>query len=352
MAPTRPLAPGRLPNMQPAPASPAAAAQPAGHAKEVQEPGISGAPGSAQAAPSLLEGLQRPTMASPDLQAFRARILKEWTADLTVDGWRKWHTPIARATAEVSQLIVPAGDIKPGMRVLDLASGSGEPAFTLAHAVGPAGHVVASDLGQGMLGIAEAQAAQHGVKNMTFKQANMEALPFPDNSFDRVTCRWGLMFVPDHVQALREIDRVLKPGGKVVIVAWGPLMQPFFAGPRALKKLGLLPTPPVGAHTPFKFSEPGTLTTAMSQAGLRGIKESAEQSGFNWPGTPETFFQWFYDIAAPFRPLFDSLDPKTFEAVTQEIYAIARPHVDGDMLRLGAQVVVGVADCSKPPDAP
>ena len=152
---------------------------------------------------------------------------EEWTDPSVVDGWRRWHQPLTEWLAPITQKMVDEGEIRSGMRVLDLASGSGDPAITLARTVGPAGHVVATDFNPGMLSVAQANAEAAGIENIVFEEADAHALRFDNDSFDRVTSRFGIMYFGDHIQALREMRRVLKPGGRVVLIANGPMQQPF-----------------------------------------------------------------------------------------------------------------------------
>ncbi len=97
-----------------------------------------------------------------------------------------------------------------GMQVLDLASGTGEPAITLASRIGPEGHVIALDLSPELLQIAEERAGERDLTNLTTRQADANNLPFPDQSFDLVTSRFGVMFLGE--DALREACRVLRRG--------------------------------------------------------------------------------------------------------------------------------------------
>src|SRR5690606_2241998 len=99
--------------------------------------------------------------------------------------------------------LIEAAQVRSGARVLDLASGAGEPAIPIARAVGPSGEVVATDLVPEMLKGARRRAAEEGLANIRFEQADMEALPFADESFDAVTCRIGLMYAPDPLRALK-----------------------------------------------------------------------------------------------------------------------------------------------------
>ena len=210
-----------------------------------------------------------------DTARFKEQIRAEWTEEATVVAWRRWHPQLAIAGRGATGAIVEAARVKPGMRVLDLASGTGEPALTLARAVGPAGHVTATDLGPGMLKAAEENAKQAGLTNLTFREADAHQLPFPDESFDRVTCRFGVYYFADVGQALREIRRVLRPGGLAALTALGPLernplslsfLEPF------LKRV-VVPPPPPGAPHPFKFAEQGSLARELERAGFRQVEE-------------------------------------------------------------------------------
>ena len=109
----------------------------------------------------------------------------------------------------MTDAIVQACGAGPGTRALDVACGSGEPTLALAQAVLPGGTVVASDLVPDYLEAVLKSAADLGLTNVSVQQADAENLPFPDESFDAVTCRLGVMFMADAEQALREMRRVL-----------------------------------------------------------------------------------------------------------------------------------------------
>jgi cyclopropane fatty-acyl-phospholipid synthase-like methyltransferase len=97
-------------------------------------------------------------MSAPDsakIQIFRERLQQEWTGDKTVAAWRKWHAQIAAFTHGATEAILESAHLRPGMRVLDLASGVGDPALSIASEVAPIGRVTATDLGPGMISLAE-----------------------------------------------------------------------------------------------------------------------------------------------------------------------------------------------------
>src|SRR5580704_6331245 len=150
-------------------------------------------------------------MSAPDpakIQKFREHLHQEWTGDRTVAAWRKWHAQIAAFTRGATDAILEAAQLRSGMRVL-----------ALAREVAPSGQVTATDLGPGMISLAEELARKKSITNIEFHEASAESLPFADKSYDVLTCRFGVMFFPDLPKALRECYRVLKPGGRAAFVA-------------------------------------------------------------------------------------------------------------------------------------
>src|SRR5260370_28520673 len=217
---------------------------------------------------------------SPDpakIQKFREVLHQEWTGDRTVAAWRKWHAQIAAFTRGATEGILEGANLRPGMRVLDLASGVGDPALSIAEEVGPSGRVTATDLGPGMMSLAEELARNKGLTNIEFREASAEALPFPSESYDVLTCRFGIMFFPDLPKALRECLRVLKPGGRAAFVAWGKKKQPFFTTTAGIVlKHVPVPPPPPGPDGPslVMVGAPDRLRRALEAAGLRNVREA------------------------------------------------------------------------------
>src|SRR5919199_3906438 len=132
-------------------------------------------------------------------------------------------------------------------------SQAGEPAFSLAHAVGTTGRVVATDVSVGMLELIDEGARAQRLDNLTTRMANAEALPFEDAVFDRLTCRQGIMHVPDADRALREARRVLKTGGRAAFLVWGPPTgQTMMIHQAVLARHIEIPRPAPDAPGPFR----------------------------------------------------------------------------------------------------
>ena len=138
--------------------------------------------------------------------------------DLAVEQYAQhWHALLAGVQAELLALAAPL----PGEQVLDVACGTGIVSLGMAAAVGPTGRVLGVDLSERMVLSATARAQEAGVVHAQFERMNAEALSLPEASFDLVTCGLGLMYLPDADAALREMQRVLRPGGRVMLAVWG-----------------------------------------------------------------------------------------------------------------------------------
>jgi SAM-dependent methyltransferase len=278
---------------------------------------------------------------SPQAQ-YRQLVQEEWTEDSTVVGWEKWHGKMSIQLQAMTNLLLEAARVRSGLRVLDLASGTGQPALDLARAVGPTGHVTATDLSPAMLAIAERNAREAGLGNIAFRQADAEALPFPNESFDVVTSRLGAMYFVDFQRALGEIRRVLKPNGQVAFAVWGPGDQGTYIGGMVGPFLQRVPLPqfPPDAPTPFRFAAPGALGGDLGRAGFQRVDERTLVIPAPWLGTPEEYWQQFYDVAVPMRPLFASLPSDEFSKARAEAVDLLRAQYDGTTVRATVATVI------------
>jgi SAM-dependent methyltransferase len=279
--------------------------------------------------------------ASADVERFKREIYDEWQSPAIVAANRKWDVVERAWGSKATELIVERAQLTPGMTVLDLAGGHGEPALALAEAVGPTGHVTATDQGMALLTLAEEEAQHRGLDNMTFRAADAHALPFPDGTFDRVTSRLGVMYFVELARALGECRRVLKPGGRVTFMAWGSPEQPFIGilvG--TLFKYITPPEPEPGAPDPFCFAEPGSLSAALREAGFREIEEEEAIVPTPFPGTTRQYWDWFWEMVPPLQPLLAALPPDQLESVIAETVSALSAYDDGTHVTLPIRVVV------------
>ncbi len=140
-------------------------------------------------------------------------------------GWDKaapfYDSAWQRQLKSAQEQMLNTASLQPGEQVLDVACGTGLVTLPAAEAVGSGGGITGTDISEGMIENARILATNNGTKNAVFHRMDAEALDFPDNTFDVVLCALGLMYVPDPLQALREMHRVLNPGGRAVVLVWG-----------------------------------------------------------------------------------------------------------------------------------
>lgn len=212
------------------------------------------------------------------MQIWTEEMAQHWRThyDGAATAWGKWADPLAEQQEKINLGLLAAAGVKPGAAVLDLASGAGEPAMTASRLVGAEGQVTATDISAPMLAVLAERAARHGLAQMHCRQADMEALPFADASFDAVTCRYGLMYARDPARALAEAARVVRPGGRIAFMVWGPEQNNslVFAGIRAADAHLGHPMAQADFLVPTRFAEPGVIAALMTSAGIAEARES------------------------------------------------------------------------------
>ncbi|HTI66270.1 MAG TPA: methyltransferase domain-containing protein [Caulobacteraceae bacterium] len=155
--------------------------------------------------------------------------------------------------------------------LLETAAGTGRVTRALAEAVGPRATIVATDLNEPML----ARAAQIvTAKNVQWRQADAQALPFDRDGFEAIVCQFGVMFFPDKPAAFAEARRVLKPGGRFVFNVWDKIEANELALVVHETVASLFPDDPPGflARTPYGFHDLGPIRAALTRAGFGAVE--------------------------------------------------------------------------------
>jgi ubiquinone/menaquinone biosynthesis C-methylase UbiE len=244
----------------------------------------------------------------------------------------------------LTELIVREARVEPNMRVLDVACGTGEPAISISTLLEGTGEVVATDVSAEPLKIGEGRARSRGLTNIRCEKADVHALPFDDASFDRVTSRLGLMFFADLPKALREIRRVLKPGGRFTSVAWGSMQQPYFETTigTILKVCPELQLPESG-QAMFKFGKVGALTQALREAGFMTAQDELRDVDWTWPETPEDVWQYFQAVTVPFSALFKSVPENRRNEIDSAVLESMRRYEKNGEIRFGGKFILATA---------
>ena len=205
--------------------------------------------------------------------------MQQQERDVVALAWKKWWGVFERGAQAVSDRLVELADAQPGHRVLDVATGVGEPAVTSARTIGPNGYVAATDQSPSMLAVAQERFAELGLRNVELVHVDSEAISFPLQSFDAAVCRWGLMFLPDLAEALHRIRQVLKPGAKFATSVWAPAEKNVFISlPMDLARETLQPPPtPLPQDAPNLFKLGGTWSHRI-RLWERWLQERAKRS--------------------------------------------------------------------------
>lgn len=245
---------------------------------------------------------------------------------------------------DMTLALVAAAQVRPGMRVLDLACGTGEPAISLAAALAGNGELIGIDISPAPLKIAEERAAQRGLSNTSFQQADAHHLPFADNSFDCITSRLGVMFFSDLPRALSEMRRVLRPGGRAILLVWGPMDQPYFQTTIGTI-LRILPAAivPESGRKMFALGNKGVLSQGLRHTGFSQVREELVTVPWTWMGTPEEVWEYFQDVAVPFASFLQSIPADQRPEIDAAVLKAISQYYDGTSIKFTATVNIAIA---------
>lgn len=256
------------------------------------------------AAETLVPNPQRPTTGTPDLRAVKARQQAAWSSgDYAVVG---------TTLQIVGEELCEALDVRAGHRVLDVAAGNGNVALAAARR---GCDVVATDYVPALLERARARAAADGL-TMELREADAEALPFDDASFDAVVSTFGVMFTPDQPRAAVEMLRVCRPGGRIGLANWTP---DGFIG-QVFKTVGRHVPPPAGVASPALW---GTRTrlSELFEAQAASIASAQRHFVFRYRSPThwlDVFRRWY----GPVLKAFAALEPAAQGALERDLLAL------------------------------
>lgn len=203
------------------------------------------------------------------------------------------------AMQPVTDRLIEVLELKGNEHVLDVASGTGEPGLTLSTLL-PKGRVTGTDLSEKMVAIANGNAHQRGTKNYRSQVGDASNMPFEDNYFDHVICRFGIIYFPNIEDSLNEMSRVLKPGGKLVVTVWtGPENNSCFTlmGTPVMEKLEL-PKPHPNAPGIFRFAQPDITSHLLLKTDLIDVNESIIRGNLIFD-TAQHYWNMTSDVSGP-----------------------------------------------------
>ncbi|TAL67223.1 MAG: methyltransferase domain-containing protein [Bacteroidetes bacterium] len=256
-------------------------------------------------------------------------------------GWKKWDDLAMEFMKPVGDEIIRLLEPKNGNMVLDVASGTGEPGLTIASML-TEGKVIISDLAEDMLEIARENAVKRGLKNIETHSCDVCELPFPDNTFDAISCRFGFMFFPDMEIAAKEMLRVLKPGKRITTSVWNVPEKNFWitATMDTINNNMELPAPPPDSPGIFRCAKEGLLPDLLKQAGLKNVSQKEIPGKLNCK-TTDVYWNFITEVAAPVVAALGKADEATLGKIKKELFdAVNKRYPDGDVVIDSSALVI------------
>jgi SAM-dependent methyltransferase len=258
---------------------------------------------------------------------------------------RRYDEMESRLTAPVSERMLDLAHLRPGMRVLDVASGMGEPSLRAAQRVGPSGFVLGTDSSEGMLEAAREKAHAQALTNIEFRVADAETLDVPEQSFDVATVRWALMYMRQPERVLEQLWRALRPSGLLVCACWGAAEQVEYASLPRGSMARFRPLPPADPEAPglSRFSDPERLRPLLTRTGFTlehaesmhvPVMEAEDGAGV---------VRWIRELGGPVAKLAQELPPEELRAWEEEVARECEPYRTGGKVLLGGVTWLFVA---------
>jgi ubiquinone/menaquinone biosynthesis C-methylase UbiE len=255
-------------------------------------------------------------------------------------GWKKWDELIMGAMKPVGDALLDELPIRGNEHVLDVASGTGEPGLSLTLML-PGGEVTGTDLSEKMVAIANENGLSRGLPNYRSQACDAADLPFNDQVYDHVVCRFGIMFFPDIGQGLAEMTRVLKKGGKMAVAVWAaPEKNPFITimASTIMKKLNL-PAPRADKPGIFRCATPGYSRQLLRDAGLNDVTETNLTGHAVFESAPH-YWEVMSDVAGPLMQALEKAPPRMVEEIRQNVIEETEKYRENGVIRAGWEAIV------------
>jgi SAM-dependent methyltransferase len=196
-----------------------------------------------------------------------------------------------------------------------------------------------------MVAVAKREAGRRSLRNVTFARCAAGALPFRTSRFDAVVCRLGVMFFADPIASLREMLRVLVPGGRLALAVWhGSEVNPFFQVPlQVVGRYVQLPATAPDAPGALRYAEPGKLARLVAQAGAAAVSERVLAFRIEAPIGRKDFWPLRFELSESLRAVVPRLSPEQLRKVRSEVEEAIRPYFPDDRMSLPAQAIMVTA---------
>lgn len=255
-------------------------------------------------------------------------------------GWKKWDNLMMDFLQPMGDEIIKLLRLNDADNVLDIAAGTGEPGLTIAKIV-TNGKVVITDLSDDMLEIARENAMLKGITNIETQACDVCELPFADNTFDAISCRFGFMFFPDMLLAAKEMQRVLKPGGRIATSVWNGPEKNFWvtAAMGTINRNMELPTPHPGSPGMFRCAKDNFIVELFQQAGFTNVSQT-EVTGKLKSNTTDVYWNMMTEVAAPIVAALSKADDTMKENIKKEVYHLVNERYPDGNVQIDSSALV------------
>src|ERR1700674_1232494 len=244
--------------------------------------------------------------------------------------------------APITLALIEDAKITPRQAILDVATGPGEPALNLAKLVGPEGKVIGVDAVPEMVEAARREAKRQGFQNANFVVALADDLPFPANTFDAVVSRFGVMFFPSPFDSVREMLRVLKPGGRIAMAVWHfAERNPFhYTVSQVVERY--VHSPPLAPDSPdaFRFATPGKLLAILSKVGATTTHERLLRFSIRALISVEDFWALRSEMSEKLRAKLVMLSKERMAELKREVIGALRAYSGNGVMNFPAEVLI------------
>lgn len=261
-------------------------------------------------------------------------------------GWWRRDELLTKGATPVTKRMLALTALSPGHKVLDIASGTGEPAISAARVIGESGRVTGTDLVEEMLVYARMKAEKAGLNNIEFLCVDGETFNLAPETYDVVTIRWGLMFMSEPESCLASAHAAMKTGARIAVACWcSPQENPFLdLLLNTLRKYMALKQPEPGTPGIFAFADPQRLLNLMQSAGFENVILEKIEFNFIEVETGLAYWEAISDLAAPIMALVNQLDDEKRANFVKDVISSADALKQGDTLCMRGTTWLATAD--------
>lgn len=259
--------------------------------------------------------------------------------------WSKHQNTIEEMFSPATQALIQKAEITNGDEILDVAGGMGEPSFSIAERYRDKVKITFTDLIFEMIEASRKEAANRKLDQIRFCRCSGDQLPFRDQSFNVIVSRFGIMFFPDPKKSLKDMVRVLRPGGRISVAVWhrrdnNPIHEYFMA---EVEKL--FPSDPIPPDAPdaFRYAEEGKLASIVKNAGFSNVQEHVTDLVMKAPINFEKFFEFRSEISDQLRDKVKAMDSNLRNRFYGDLHARFAPYIDAGGLKIPGKIIVVTA---------